>query len=230
MHLPATLRQRSRAILGAVVTRPLLRLAILTPLTAVMLRMVGGTLYASLSFVPNWPLLLGYGLFFAVGWLLYLQREHFLKFERFAWTQTLAGLVILLFFLPAVRELAGPLPRPTLLFLSTLVNGTVVWLLFFGLTGLFLRHLNRPSPIARYVADASFWIYMIHLPIVIWVAGILSVVAWTPWLKIGVILVVTYLAGFLSYDLFVRSTIIGAVLSGRRYERRFFEVKAPIAT
>jgi peptidoglycan/LPS O-acetylase OafA/YrhL len=189
--------------------------------------MVGGTLYASLSFVPNWRLLLGYGLYFGFGWLLFLKRELIPRFERFAWTQTLAGLAIFLLVSPAVRILAGgPISRSTLFTLSTLVGGTVVWLLFFGLTGLFLRHFNRPSPAARYVADASFWIYLIHLPLAIWLAGTFSGLALTAWLKIGLVLGITYAVGFLSYDLFVRSTIIGAVLSGRRYPRGFFGARA----
>ena len=30
------------------------------------------------------------------------------------------------------------------------------WLLVFGITGLFLRYLDRPSPSVRYLVDASY--------------------------------------------------------------------------
>jgi hypothetical protein len=36
------------------------------------------------------------------------------------------------------------------------------------------------------------------------------------------VLAITYVVGFLSYDLFVRSTMVGSTLSGRRYPRVIF--------
>jgi hypothetical protein len=37
----------------------------------------------------------------------------------------------------------------------------------FGWMGCFVRFFNRPSARARYVADASHWIYVTHLPLVV---------------------------------------------------------------
>jgi glucan biosynthesis protein C len=227
MRVPAAWRESTLAIFGSILAQPLLRLPLLALISTAMLRTVGGTLYASLSFVPNWELLLGYGLYFGFGWLVFLKRELLPRFERFAWTQALAGLAIFLLLGPAVRLVAdGPISRSALFTLSTLVGGTVVWLLFFGLTGLFLRHFNRPSPAARYAADASFWIYLIHLPLVIWLAGAFSGLAVLPWLKVLMILGAVYFVGFTTYDLFVRSTAVGAVISGRRYPRVLFGARA----
>jgi hypothetical protein len=42
------------------------------------------------------------------------------------------------------------------------------------------------------------------------------------WIKILMVLAVTYVVGFVSYDLFVRSTMLGSTLSGRRYPRVIF--------
>jgi hypothetical protein len=41
-------------------------------------------------------------------------------------------------------------------------------------------------------------------------------------IKILMVLVVTYVVGFVSYDLFVRSIMLGSTLSGRRYPRAIF--------
>ena len=84
MRVPAAWREGALALFGRLIARPWLRLPLLALMTFGMLRMVGGTLYASLSFVPNWRLLLGYGMYFGFGWLLYLKRDLVRGFERFA--------------------------------------------------------------------------------------------------------------------------------------------------
>ena len=225
LSVPATWREAALAAFGFVLARPWLRLPILALITFGMLRMVGGTLYASLSFVPNWRLLLGYGMYFGIGWLLYLKREQIPNFERFAWTHVLIGLGIFFIFDPALRLgllTGGPVSRFTILLWATISGATMVWLFFFGLTGLFLRHFNRPSSTIRYVVDAAFWIYLVHLPLAIWLPGLFSTLVLPPGIKILMVLVITYVVGFVSYDLFVRSTMLGSTLSGRRYPRVIF--------
>jgi peptidoglycan/LPS O-acetylase OafA/YrhL len=229
MRAPAAWREAALALFGSVIARPWLRLPLLALMTFGMLRMVGGTLYASLSFVPNWRLLLGYGMYFGFGWLLYLKRDLIRGFERFAWTHAILGLAIFLLTLPVVRLLTeGPLRRPAFILVSMAVSAIVVWLLFFGLTGLFLRHFNRPSPAVRYVVDASFWVYLVHLPLTIFLPGVFSNLAWLPSIKILMVLAITLLFGFVTYDLFVRSTVIGSVLNGRRYPRVLFGTNRPV--
>jgi glucan biosynthesis protein C len=225
LSVPLTWRENTLAAFGFVLARPWLRLPILALITFGMLRMVGGTLFASLSFVPNWRLLLGYGMYFGIGWLLYLKREQIPNFERFAWTQTLIALGIFFIIDPALRLgllTGGPVSRFTALLWSTVAGATMVWLCFFGLTGLFLRHFNRPSPAIRYVVDAGFWIYLVHLPLAIWLPGAFSTLILPAGIKILMVLAITYMVGFVTYDLFVRSTMLGSALSGRRYPRVIF--------
>jgi glucan biosynthesis protein C len=157
MRLPPASRAVALAIFASIIARPFLRLPILALITMGMLRFVGGTLYSSLSFVPNWRLLLGYGLYFGFGWLLYLRRDLIHGFDRLAWTQTLMG-VALFFVVGATLRLlpVGTIPRPMPFILYMSMQATVVWLLFFGLTGLYIRHLNRPSPVIRYIVDSSY--------------------------------------------------------------------------
>jgi peptidoglycan/LPS O-acetylase OafA/YrhL len=94
-----------------------------------------------------------------------------------------------------------------------------VWMLFFGFTGLFLRYLDRPSRRVRYVVDASYWVYLVHLPCTIWIPGLIVGTDLTVWPRIGIVLIGTTIICFATYALFVRSTWIGKVLNGRRYSR-----------
>jgi peptidoglycan/LPS O-acetylase OafA/YrhL len=69
------------------------------------------------------------------------------------------------------------------------------------------------------VADASYWIYLVHLPLVVWLQ--VAVAEWPiHWsYKLALVSGVTLGMALLSYDLLVRSTFLGGLLNGRRRER-----------
>ena len=39
------------------------------------------------------------------------------------------------------------------------------WTWTFAIIGLALRFLSNHSPVRRYIADSSYWLYLIHLPL-----------------------------------------------------------------
>jgi peptidoglycan/LPS O-acetylase OafA/YrhL len=82
-----------------------------------------------------------------------------------------------------------------------------------------LRFLAGHSALIRYLADASYWIYLAHLPLVtamqVWVST--GPLHWG--LKFPFILLVSLALLLLSYHFLVRSTAIGEVLNGRRAVR-----------
>jgi peptidoglycan/LPS O-acetylase OafA/YrhL len=47
------------------------------------------------------------------------------------------------------------------------------WFFTFGIIGFFLKFFNRPSRISRYLSDGSYWIYLIHMPMVIYFQSLL---------------------------------------------------------
>jgi ABC-type multidrug transport system ATPase subunit len=79
--------------------------------------------------------------------------------------------------------------------------------------------MSHPSAAVRYFSDASYWIYLVHLPIV---AALQVVVGRLPWhwsVKFPIVFVVSMVALLISYRYLVRSTFIGQVLNGRKYPR-----------
>jgi peptidoglycan/LPS O-acetylase OafA/YrhL len=90
------------------------------------------------------------------------------------------------------------------------------WCMTFALTGLFLRIAGGHRPWVRYLADASYWWYLWHLPIVmllqIWIAD------WpvNGWLKLLLILTLTMAILLPSYHAMVRYTWIGRLMNGPR--------------
>jgi len=102
--------------------------------------------------------------------------------------------------------------------LSALVAGLGAlgsWLSVFGLIGVHRRVFARPSPVARYLAASSFWVYLVHLPVV----GLMQVdlyrVAIPPVAKFALTWAVTIGLALSSYELFVRRSAIGRFLDGR---------------
>jgi glucans biosynthesis protein C len=74
----------------------------------------------------------------------------------------------------------------------------------------------------RYIADSSYWMYFIHLPIVIWLQVATAEIALHWSLKIPLVTITTLSICLITYDLFVRPTFIGQILNGRRRSRVIF--------
>jgi fucose 4-O-acetylase-like acetyltransferase len=178
-----------------------------------------GMLHTSISFVPDPGLLLVYFVFFGFGWLVYLRRDRLDVFKRGAWRWTLIGLGLAVASAALTLGFLESLEGPARLACVVATSSLAVWALVFGLTGLFLRYLDRPSPTVRYIVDSSYWMYLIHLPLTLWVPGLLARVDVPALVKIAVVLVVITPLMLVSYDLLVRPTILGVLLSGRRFPR-----------
>ena len=52
--------------------------------------------------------------------------------------------------------------------------GIVCWLTLFGIWGVLARYVRKESRALRYLADASFWIYLVHIPFLVALQSTLS--------------------------------------------------------
>src|SRR5690606_17930477 len=90
-------------------------------------------------------------------------------------------------------------------------------------TGLFglsasLRFASA-SPAISYVAQASFWIYLLHHPVVGLMHVDLAMASLSPEVEVFLTSVVSLAFCLLTYEAFVRRTWIGQLLNGRRLQR-----------
>ena len=109
----------------------------------------------------------------------------------------------------------------------TAVYATASWLLVFGLIGLFRRHFHHPSPTWRYLSDASYWFYLIHLPVIFFIEIPLAALPLFWPIKVTLVAAATLAILLPSYHYLVRPTIIGMVLNGRRYPIKAMETAKP---
>ncbi len=91
-----------------------------------------------------------------------------------------------------------------------------IWTWTFGLTGAALLVFSRENKVWRYLADSSYWVYLLHLPLVMALQVALSSIALPGLVKLAIILAASFAILLGSYHLLVRNTWIGAWLNGRR--------------
>ena len=185
----------------------------------------------------NWPDVIYGALFFFYGYGLYTRRDLIERIRGTAtlatlWMAATAGYVLHLALIGAMDEIwragGGAEAIAGLQLADTLVYGVLAALFSMGLIGLFERFLRAPRPWIRWLADSSYWIYIIHLPVVtmltFYLAHLdrqgsleqLTGVSWNAEVKFLVACVATGLVGVITYRYLVRYTPIGTMLNGRR--------------
>lgn len=215
--LKATIERLFRAVLKSPFRAA--GLGVISALT--LIPMITGTLDTSSSYIPYWPALVAYGVYFGFGWMLYQVRDILGIFQKGAWTHLSLGLA--LFALPTVfvaETVLAQQSTPTLTHAINVVkNGLTMGFLVFGCIGLFMRHMETYSPFMRYFTDASYWIYLLHLPFAVWFAGLFAGTGFSAVTKFFIVSGLTTAVTVVTYHYFVRATFLGALLNGRRYPR-----------
>jgi glucans biosynthesis protein C len=170
------------------------------------------------SFLPQLDLLAYYGFFFATGWALFavrgLREQIELEPRRYAVLATISIPPALALFLLQGEPAIGASRWFHLLALALLSVAT--WSLVFGLLGLAHRFLREPSPRLRYWADASYWIYLSHFPVMAALALLLFDLTMPNGVRLTLLVLATLAIVYPVYGLLVRHTFVGRVLHGPR--------------
>ena len=167
-----------------------------------------------------WPF--GYfGVFFAVGWLCFGNECAFDRIDAHRMKLMTAAIAAFVFYYLSLPDFSFPpieLAMNERLRLSITGACATSFFVYLALS-LGRKFLNTENAKVRYVADASFWLYLIHLPVVVFVQALIAEASVFVWAKF--ILAVTATTGFglLTYRLFVRHSFIGVLLNGRRRNR-----------
>jgi ABC-type multidrug transport system ATPase subunit/peptidoglycan/LPS O-acetylase OafA/YrhL len=186
---------------------------------------LGGIPTPDSSLIPQLPALVGFGTAFLFGWLLHRQLD-LLSALRRRWVTQLAigvGLSIVCQTVPGIKLgttapwLAHLHVGATTLYAACYLVSSWFW--SFGIIGAALRFCDGEDAVRRYLADASYWLYLAHLPLVFFLAAALSKVPLHWAIKFPLILAITMAVLLASYHYLVRPTWLGEILNGRRYPR-----------
>ena len=101
-------------------------------------------------------------------------------------------------------------------YLTNYVRCLLCWAFCFALLALGQRFFSRKNEFIRYFADASYWVYWVHLPITFYFSMILQSVELNSLFKVYIAIVASTVLIMLMYMLFVRNTILGDYFCGWR--------------
>lgn len=123
----------------------------------------------------------------------------------------------LLLFLPAlIAGLAAPELGAAGALLPALGESLFAWGMTLGLIGLFQQLASGEHRGLRYLSDSAYWMYLMHLPLVFVLQGLVAPWPMPPMLKLMGIVGVAFALLLASYALLVRHTPVGWLLNGRR--------------
>jgi ABC-type multidrug transport system ATPase subunit/peptidoglycan/LPS O-acetylase OafA/YrhL len=170
------------------------------------------------SLIPNLPATAAFTTAFMFGWLAHRQPELLKAWQR----QWAVHLAVAIATTLACLSIAGTAPdfgaapddRTTTIYAALYALGSWTWT--FAIVGIALRFLAGDSPARRYVSDASYWIYIMHLPLVFLLQATVMDLPWPSSIKFVVIVGGALAVLLASYHLAVRRTFIGEVLNGTR--------------
>lgn len=168
--------------------------------------------------MPNTIALTIYGLTFGFGWLLQRQPDVMRSWAA-AWpilAGPALGATCLCLVIVGVTPVLAPAAKDWRTLGYAALYAFACWGWTIALIGFAARHLSGHSPARRYLADASYWIYIVHLPLVLVLHAALAPYAWPWFVKYPLILVVAFALMLASYQLIVRYSFIGAILNGKR--------------
>ncbi|UFH57658.1 acyltransferase family protein [Spirosoma sp. KNUC1025] len=149
-----------------------------------------------------------YFCFYGLGWMIY-QTNTLAKLTVYPISQLVVAAMLFL-----VARLA-PWPQLTGVHYVQMVFAALSSALFvFGFIAFFQKYFHQYSLPLTYLMESSYWVYIIHLPIVVLVPGLLAKVALPTIVKFSLTLLVTALTALLSYHYLVRNTAVDLFLNG----------------
>lgn len=167
-----------------------------------------------------------YGLFFAFGWGLFSHQQLLTQLKPYMLGMLVLGVGIYAVFymmlpknvsMQEVMMQASQAPALSLqhMLMATMEAYTGVFI-SLGLLVLGLRFWDKQSAPVRYIADSSYWVYIIHLPVLWLIQFWLLDKSWGLVTEFLISSLGTIGIGVVTYAIIVRYTPIGWLLNGKQ--------------
>ncbi|MCY4449772.1 MAG: acyltransferase family protein [Chloroflexi bacterium] len=164
-----------------------------------------------------------YAIFFGFGAVYFGRNEGGARIGRW-WQATLPlALVVLLAGLVLTFPEEGGTAQGGARWGSLFFQAAYAWMMTLGLMGLFRAVLGAGNARVRYLSDASYWLYLMHLPLIIALQGLSFEWALPSIVKLVLLIAVTTGVLLVVYEWGVRYTPVGTLLNGRRTRVRSAE-------
>lgn len=180
----------------------------------ILLTSPGLYFHVDTGILPHVAYLLFYAVFFVHGWLINKNPIAFTWISKRFWLFIGLGISLctVLFFLEGTDYLDS---GTNLLFIK-LIAAAQINFLVYGVIGFFLRFCHSENGFWRYISDASYWMYLIHLGLIAGLQVYFMNTALPGILRFLLVLIIPIIITLVTYHYFVRYTIVGTYLHGKR--------------
>lgn len=156
---------------------------------------------------------------FGVGWFLHIRGDALQRIAAQWPVQTIAAVLLSVLGFALTPEEMSPILHAGVIALAG-------WTWTYALIGMSVRFLRREIPAVRYLADSSYWSYLLHLPLLIVIEIVLADQPWPILAKLAISWAVVGVLLLISYDLLVRGTWIGRWINGHRRSSIFERLRS----
>lgn len=175
----------------------------------------------SIGLIPQPHVLFYYAVFFGFGALYYDCDDRDGKLGQYwKWALPLSLLVVFPLGLVTVGNVV----------VSGLFQVIYAWSVSIGCIGLFNRLLTQENKTVRYLSDSAYWLYLAHLPLIVYMQVVVRDWDLAAWPKFLIICTLCTVLLLISYQYLVRYTVIGRLLNGPRLRPKAAEISIPQTT
>lgn len=168
----------------------------------------------AMGILPWPPKLLYYAIFFSYGAVCFGRPEFEEKAGRW-WPFLLVAAVPLgVYGITLFQEV--PMGEERVVY--SLCAALFAWVMILAFIGLFRAFFSRENKAVRFVSDASYWMYLAHLPLIMMLQALISRWNLPSSLKLTLLCLVTFAFLLVTYRYLVRYTFVGTMLNGRKLD------------
>jgi glucans biosynthesis protein C len=119
-----------------------------------------------LGFIPDVPILVYMGAFFAWGWLVQARPDELAIYARYSWhALAIAPLFLAVVIVTLYRGLSTVESPPAYAIVASALFSIASMIVLLGGC---VRYLDdRPRPLLRLASRASYWVYVLHVPVAV---------------------------------------------------------------
>lgn len=154
---------------------------------------------------PHWPIMTYYAVFFIFGWGLGCNQALFKIAQRYRFSFLLLAFLMSICLGSSlnIHEIfSSTAPAPSLMF--RYLYGIAAWLYTFAIIGICTRFFHTTGKEMRYLAEATYWIFIAHLPLIFWQQHLLNQTAIPGVAKFFLILFMTPIILLFAYHFIIR--------------------------
>ena len=171
--------------------------------------------------MPELYLLTFYSVCFLLGWYWYSQKEQLFRLENSYHIHFAIGVPAYLIFSHYMKlYFSGTGDSQMYFAIATLLHCLTMWSLSFAIIGMFIKFASGRSQFWRYVADSSYFVYIIHVHVFLLAQALVFFLDIGAVAKLALSSIASMIAALFLYHLFARHTWISMLLNGRKYAWR----------